>query len=188
MKAFDDERGLLARLRGGDEAAFRAVIERYEGQVAATVTGVLGSGPDVDDIGQETFTQFFRAAERFRGDASIGTYLVRIAINLSLNELRRRKKYDRYQSTDALEDGPGLPRERHRPGAEDARFLVRQGLERLDPKFRAVVVLRLVDGYSTRETARLLGLPQGTVLSRLARGQERLREILGGGPPARTDT
>jgi RNA polymerase sigma-70 factor (ECF subfamily) len=144
------------------------------------VTGILGYGPEIDDIGQETFVQFFRTLGRFRGESSFATYLVRIAINLSLNELRRRKRTDQYRTTDALEDMPGIPREKHRPSAEDARLLVRQGLERLDPKFRSVVVLRLVDGFSTKETAEILGLPLGTVLSRLARGQERLMEILGG--------
>jgi RNA polymerase sigma-70 factor (ECF subfamily) len=180
MMAFEDEGEILARLKSGDEAAFRALVERYEGQVAATVTGILGYGPDIDDIGQETFVQFFRTLGRFRGEAAIATYLVRIAINLSLNELRRRKRTDQYHTTDALEDMPGIPREKHRPHAEDARVLVRQGLERLDPKYRSVIVLRLIDGFSTRETAEILGLPPGTVLSRLARGQERLRQILGG--------
>jgi RNA polymerase sigma-70 factor (ECF subfamily) len=56
--------------------------------------------------------------------------------------------------------------------------LVNRGLQRLDPKFRSVIVLRLIDGYTTRETARILKLPEGTVLSRLARGQQKLREIL----------
>jgi len=110
MMANENEREILARLKSGDEAAFRALVERYEAQVAATVTGILGYGPDVDDIGQDTLDQFFRMIGRFRGDASIATYLVRIAINLSLNELRRRKKLDRYHATDALDDVPGLPR------------------------------------------------------------------------------
>lgn len=182
----DDEREFLARLKRADEAAFRAVVERYEGQVAATVTGILGIGPDVDDIGQETFVKFYRSINRFRGESTIGTYLTRIAINLSLNELRRRRKIDKLKTPDGPEGGPGVIRENHRPSAEDARVLVRQGLQRLEPKYRTVVVLRLVDGFSTRETAEILDLPHGTVLSRLARGQARLREILGGEARERT--
>jgi RNA polymerase sigma-70 factor (ECF subfamily) len=178
-----DEGRLLARLRGGDEAAFLETIERNEGRVAATVTGILGNGPDVDDVGQETFVQFFRSLPGFRGESTIATYLTRIAINLSLNELRRRKKFDRYRTADASEGEAGELPAPYRPGGEDARIAVRQGLDRLDPKFRAVIVLRLIDGYSTGETAEILGLPHGTVLSRLARGQARLKEILGGAEP-----
>ena len=64
------------------------------------------------------------------------------------------------------------------PGRQDMQDTLRKALQVLDPEFRAVVVLRLIDGYSVRETAEILGLPQGTVASRLARGQQKLREIL----------
>ena len=69
----------------------------------------------------------------------------------------------------------------HKPGTEhqdESSRLVNLALQSLDPKFRTVIVLRLIDGYTTRETARILKLPEGTVLSRLARGQQKLKEIL----------
>lgn len=179
-----EERGLIARLRDGDEAACRELILRYEGQVAATVTGILGRGPDIDDIGQETFIQFFRSLPRFRGESTVRTYLTRIAINLSLNELRRRRKFDRFQRVEPDEGEADVLPAPDRPGAEEARFDVRQGLEKLEPRYRAVIVLRLIEGFSTRETAKILGLPQGTVLSRLARGQDRLKALLEGRGPA----
>jgi RNA polymerase sigma-70 factor, ECF subfamily len=175
-----EEGGLVARLKDGDEAACRELIQRYEGPVAATVTGILGRGPDVDDIGQETFIQFFRSLPRFRGDSTIRTYLTRIAINLSLNELRRRRKYDRFQTIEPADGQADVLTAPDRPGAEDARLAVRQGLERLEPKYKAVIVLRLIEGFSTQETAKILGLPQGTVLSRLARGQDKLKAALEG--------
>jgi RNA polymerase sigma-70 factor (ECF subfamily) len=178
-----EEDGLLARLRVGDESAFRELIEMNGGRVAATVTGILGHGPDVDDIGQETFIQLFRSLPGFRGDSAITTYLTRIAINLSLNELRRRRKFDRFRTADLPEGDAGDLTAACRPGAEDAKVIVREGLDRLDPKFRTVIVLRLIDGFSTLETAKILGLAHGTVLSRLARGQAKLREILGGKAP-----
>ncbi len=177
------ESGLVARLKNGDEAACRELIERYEGPVAATVTGILGHGPDVDDIGQETFIQFFRSLPRFRGESTIRTYLTRIAINLSLNELRRRRRFDRFQTVEPAEGEAEVLPAPDRPGAEDARVAVRQGLDRLEPKYKAVIVLRLIEGFSTRETAKILGLPQGTVLSRLARGQDRLKAVLEGKGP-----
>ena len=78
---------LIARARAGDGAAFRRLVERSERVVASTGIGMLGPGDDADDVGQETFVQFHRALDRFRGDATLKTYLVRIAMNLSLNAL-----------------------------------------------------------------------------------------------------
>ena len=81
--ARSSEDKLLERARQGDERAFRQLVERYEGLVAATVIGMLGPGPDAEDVGQETFIRFNRALKSFRGDSSVGTYLTRIAINQS---------------------------------------------------------------------------------------------------------
>ena len=67
-------------------------MRRYESKVAATVVGMLGAGNEADDVGQETFIRFYNALKNFREEASVGTYITRIAINLSLNELRRRKR------------------------------------------------------------------------------------------------
>jgi RNA polymerase sigma-70 factor, ECF subfamily len=172
------EMEILSRAKSGEEAAFRMIIEKYEQRIAATVTGILGFSPDVEDIGQETFVQFYRSMDRFRGDSGIGTYLTRIAINLSLNELQRRKRMDRFRTAGLAQDAFGDRPPRDKDRAMEIRTAVRQGLQRLEPKFRTVIVLRLVAGYSTKETAAILKLPQGTVLSRLARGQARLKAIL----------
>ncbi len=174
-----DEWVLIEQARAGDPSAQREIIEHHERLVAATVTGILGPAPEVDDVGQETFIRFFRALDRFREDARIGTYLVRIAINLSLNELKRRKR-DRIAVREAEERPAGVSCLSDGSRSAEAKAIVRQALGRLEPKFRQVVVLRLIDGYSVRETADILQLPQGTVLSRLSRGQVRLKAIVDG--------
>lgn len=173
----DSDRALIERARSGDEAAFRGLVERYESRVAATVIGMLGPGADAEDVGQETFIRLYRSLDRFRGDASLATYLTRIAINLSLTALRKRKRLrERFLSRDA----PGrVVTEDARDAREDleraaVRRRVREAVDRLAPDHRSVVVLRMIDGYSTRETARILGVPPGTVMSRLARALERL--------------
>lgn len=169
---------LVSRARQGDEAAMRRIIEKYEHQVAATVTGILGDGPEVDDIGQETFVRFFRSLNRFRGDSQAGTYITRIAINLSLNELKRRKRYVRLAGDDLPESDGHPPGRRDGEAAADVKRIVRDGLGQLPPEFKSVIVLRLINGFSTKETAEMLDLPEGTVLSRLARGQAKLRVIV----------
>ena len=74
---------LAAAARDGDMDAFRMLVEKLEPRVAATVIGMLGPGPDAEDVGQETFVRFYRALNSFRGDSSVVTYVTRIAINLA---------------------------------------------------------------------------------------------------------
>src|SRR4051794_38893163 len=75
MHADPTDQELIGRARTGDERAFRLLVERHEGVVAATVAGMLGRGDDADDVGQETFIRFYRALGDFRGEASVKTYL-----------------------------------------------------------------------------------------------------------------
>jgi len=169
---------LIDRARAGDDRAFRDLVERHEPRVAATVVGMLGSGDEAEDVGQETFIRLYRSLDRFRGESSLGTYLTRIAINLSLTALKKRKRWiSRFVSQDETErDLPEAswdPRRGELERKEDVRR-VREAVERLAPNHRAVVVLRMIDGYSTRETSEILGIPSGTVMSRLARAMERL--------------
>ena len=153
-------------------------MNRYESRVAATVIGMLGHTTEAEDIGQETFVRFYQSLDRFRGESSIGTYLTRIAINLSLNEIRRRKRYRILffsKNENAIEN---VPDTQDLKDKKEIETFVQWGLQRLAPKFRSVIVLRLIDGYSTEETAKILKLPVGTVLSRLARAQMKLKAIL----------
>ena len=172
---------LLRRARAGSEVAFRALVERYEPAVAATVIGMLGPGDEAEDVGQETFIRFYASLERFREESSLKTYLTRIAINLSLNALKRRKKFfARHVEGDSREAtlfhagaGPSGQVE-----ATEVRERVRAAIDQLAAGHRAVVTLRLIDGYSTRETAEMLGLPEGTVLSRLSRALKKMEPHL----------
>ena len=174
------DRALINQVRAGDEAALRTLIERYEPQVAATVVGMLGLGDEADDVGQETFVRFYQSLDAFRGDSALGTYLTRIAINLSLNALAQRKRRrGRFWSRDD-EQAPPEPSVdgRDEQATRERAQAVQAALAQLKPAFRAVVVLRMIEGYSTKETAALLALAEGTVLSRLARGMKQLATIL----------
>jgi RNA polymerase sigma-70 factor (ECF subfamily) len=182
MTASLSDADLVARARGGNEHAFRQLVERYEGQVAATIVGMLGRTPEADDVGQETFVRFYRSLDRFRGDASVGTYLTRIAINTSLNAIERRKRWQhRFQSSDdeAFTAPPPATSGGQDVDAQERRRLVRWAIRQLSPDHRAVVVLRMIQGHSTKETAALLDIPPGTVMSRLYRALDNLKDHLG---------
>ncbi|MBN2010116.1 RNA polymerase sigma factor [candidate division KSB1 bacterium] len=170
---------LIQAYKSGDEDAFRTLIKRHEPRVAATVIGMLGNCPEADDVGQETFIRFHNSLDQFRGQASVGTYITRIAINLSLNELkRRRKRQFLFFSKSKDDDEETLVDETGGIEYDDEKEIVRKAIQDLEPDFRAVVVLRMMEGYSTKETADMLNVPLGTVLSRLARAQKKLKAVL----------
>ena len=172
---------LLARARQGDGDAFRALVVRYEPVVAATVIGMLGRGDDADDVGQETFIRFHDALDRFREESTLKTYLVRIAMNLSLNALQRRRRTAlRFVSRDDASIALVEPALDVEPvdDVDERRSMVRRAIGRLAPKHQAVVVLRVLQSLSTRETAQALGVPEGTVLSRLSRAMKELHASL----------
>jgi RNA polymerase sigma-70 factor (ECF subfamily) len=167
----DDQ--LIQQSKAGDVAAFKELVQRHEGKVAGVVKSMLGSTPEAEDVGQEVFIKFYESLDKFRGDSMVSTYLVRIAINLSLNELKKRKRRDtRYLGLDEGRDAKANEE------SMDLKELLVYELNQLDPEFKAVVTLRLVEGYSTEETSNLLKIPLGTVLSRLSRAQIKLRLAL----------
>lgn len=181
MDATTPDHVLIAAARAGDPHAFRLLVERYEGLVAGTVVGMLGPGDDAYDVGQETFIRLYRSLDRYRGEGSLGHYLHRIAVNLSLNALKRRRRLSmRLISRDRAPQAVLEPWTDD-PGAADAwqkREHVQAAIARLSPQHRAVVVLRMIEGCSTRETAEILELPEGTVMSRLSRAMKELARDL----------
>lgn len=164
----------------GDPHAFEALVNAYKGVVAATVYGMLGRCAEAEDVGQEVFIRLYKSLGKFRGEASLKTYVTRIAMNLSLNELKRRKRTagrmadnrEAYDRTAEIAGNTNIEAE------YDSKEVVEKALCQLEEKHRAVVVLRLIDGYSTKEVAKLLKLPVGTVLSRLSRAQEKLKKAV----------
>jgi RNA polymerase sigma-70 factor (ECF subfamily) len=174
-----DDSELVKASIAGEKLAFGEIVERYRKMVARTVKGMLGDSVFSEDIGQEVFIKLYHSLPDFRGEAKLSTYIQKIAINLTLNEIKRRKRFfsmfSQKGNSEMYEyEIADFDSEEKR----DASELVNKALMRLDPKFRIVVAMRLIQGYSTKETAEILGLPLGTVLSRLSRAQEQLKEIL----------
>ncbi|MBX9928861.1 MAG: sigma-70 family RNA polymerase sigma factor [Gemmatimonadaceae bacterium] len=173
---------LVARARVGDDEAYRQLVRRYEGMVAGVVRGIVRDAALADEVGQEAFVKCFASLDRFRGDASLRSYLLTIATRLALNAVRGRTRWfrravflDDPDESVALDTGEDAAR-----GVEQAETnaVVRAAVATLGADQRAVIVLRMFEGYSTREAAEALGVPEGTVLSRLKRAMDRLRVVL----------
>ena len=178
------EHRLVRLAAAGDERAFREIVRTYQATVAGVVTAMLGPGDDADDVGQETFIKLVRAMPSFRGDASLRTFITRIAMNASLDLLARRKRELRFVRLGSDDDpvsaslaDDSVAGDTEQEHAERARQ-VQQAIDSLDGKHRAVVVLRVLEERSTNEAAQILGVPPGTVMSRLTRALRKLDVLL----------
>ena len=174
-----DEAELVKISLNGDKIAFGEIVNRYRKMVARTVKGMLGDSVYAEDIGQEVFVKLYHSLSEFRGEAKLATYIQKIAVNLTLNEIKRRKRFfsmfaqkgnNEMYEFEVADNGEEDKRE--------AKEIVNKALMDIDPKFRIVVAMRMLQGYSTKETAEILQIPIGTVLSRLSRAQEQLKDIL----------
>lgn len=174
---------VIAAVKAGDTGAFAILVRRYEPIVAATVIGMMGPTADAEEVGQETMIKLFRSLDQFKGEAKLSTYLTRIAVNASLDALRRRQRgLKRFFSPPPETDGANwqddLPCDSDHGRDFENRQAVEYALMKLKPEFRAVAVLRLMQGLTVEEVSHLLQIPEGTVLSRLSRAKTQLADVL----------
>jgi RNA polymerase sigma-70 factor (ECF subfamily) len=169
---------IIGKVLAGNHELYRLLVERYKNSVAAVIKGMLGNCPEAEDVGQETFIRLYGSLAGFRGDSSLKTYLIRIAMNLSLNEIKKRKRYN--SNTLYLDSVTNINHEVDITVPERAEIMetIQNAMDKLDPRQRSVFILRIVEGYSTKETAKILKIPLGTVLSRLARALEEMRRLV----------
>lgn len=163
---------LLRRIAGGDEAAFRALVDRHARYLTGIALTLSGNAADADDLVQETFTAVLTS--RFRGEAAARTWLVNILVRQAAM-LRRRRSRQRGVPLGGPEPAGPSP-----VGASDARLDLARMLDRLPPDQRQVIVLRELHGLSYQEMADVLRVPRGTVESRLHRARAALKELFRG--------
>jgi len=175
----NSEQDLVAALKRGEESAYTEILTKHKLQISNTVIGMLGAIPEAEDVGQEVFIRFFRNINNFKGEAKISTYLTRIAINLSLNELERRKRKWKVFYTGDYSEGKIQNAYFQDDNKDDERpVLLRKATLALAKKYRQVIVLRAIQSYSFKEIAEILQVPIGTVLTRYSRAQKQLIEML----------
>jgi RNA polymerase sigma-70 factor (ECF subfamily) len=167
--------GVLDRARDGDHEAFTAVVRLYDRRLRGLAYRVLGDPDGMDDALQEAYVRAFRALPRFRGDARIGTWLFRITYNACLDELARKRKVTHVPLDELVEQASAGPE----PGeAYGARAELASAFASLSEDERAVVFLVDVEGFDYSGAAQILGVPVGTVASRLNRARRALRSAL----------
>jgi RNA polymerase sigma-70 factor (ECF subfamily) len=165
-----EERRMLDRCEAGDERAIRWVLHRYRDRVVRLAAHVLHNPREAEDVAQDAFVKAFRQIGQFRGESGFYAWLYRIVVNLCLDRMRRKC----VTAEIPIEDG-SLPFLAAHNSDVDKRLAVAQILDSLTPPMRAALVLREVEGLEYTEIAAVLGIPVGTVRSRLNAAREQFR-------------
>jgi len=184
-----EEDALVTALCQGADDAYEILLQRYQQPVYNLVYRLMNDPSDASDIVQEVFLKVFKNIGNFRGNSSLKTWIYRIAVNEAYNHRRWFSRHQRREVAlgpeeglrtyaDSLADTSRTPFDQ---AADHETFaLVEAALDKLNPKFRAVVVLRDIEDLSYEEIAAVLDISIGTVKSRILRGREALRKILEG--------
>jgi RNA polymerase sigma-70 factor (ECF subfamily) len=176
-----EEKELIRRSQKGDGEAFGTLVERYKGKVFNLAYGFARDRAEADDLAQEIFIKAYFALPKFRFESEFGTWLYRIAMNHIKDHLRKSKTRSKDISLQDVGEqalAAESPGPEQRQDEERRRAIVAEAVRELPEKYRAVVTLRDIEGFSYEDIARILRLSPGTVDSRLHRGRRKLREKL----------
>jgi RNA polymerase sigma-70 factor, ECF subfamily len=187
----DEDLELVARARGGDFAAFEAIVARHEHRLYGLAMRIVGQRQDAEEVVQQTFVSIIEHLAEFREESRFSTWLMRIATNHALGLLRKRGRRRTVPLAENGSDDEGydqLPRPeyiaqwRETPeqiaSRHETRRILNEALDELEEKYRLVFILRDVEGLSTQEAAEALGISVANVKVRLLRARLMLRERL----------
>jgi RNA polymerase sigma-70 factor (ECF subfamily) len=178
-----DDEALLRAHVDGDPDAFAVLFRRHRDRLWAVALRTMGDREDAADALQDALLSAHRAAPRFRGESAVTTWLHRIVVNACLDRIRRRQAHptvplpDRGRAGDS--DRPAAAEPAAPATDHDTALVVREALAKLPVEQRAALVLVDLQGYAVAEVAAILGVAEGTIKSRCARGRARLAMLLG---------
>ncbi len=177
----NDDAQLIEEALKGRSAAFGQLVQKYQDRLYNTMVHVAGSAEDARDVVQDAFVQAFLKLETFQRNSAFYTWLYRIAFNLAASRGRRKRPV---LSVERIRESVGHEPIETRAGPneqmeqEERRAQVQQAIAALSDEHRTILVLREMDGCCYEEIAEMLGLPVGTVRSRLHRARLQLRDML----------
>jgi RNA polymerase sigma-70 factor (ECF subfamily) len=195
LNVSSEEAGIIAELKAGSEEAFAWLIAKYHQPIYSVIARTIPDPADAADLTQDVFIKIYRGIGSFNGDASLRTWIYRIALREASNQRRWWRRHKRQEVTIETEFGEGndgqmlclkdtLVDGRESPfdlaAHEEVRARVEEELRHIPEPFHAVVVLRDIEGFSYEEVAEILGVNLGTVKSRLMRGRAHLKARLAG--------
>lgn len=175
---------LIRQCRDGATEAFGVLVERHQDRLYAGLVRMLGSADEAREAAQDAFVHAYQKLDTFQGNAAFSTWLFRIAVNAAFSRQRRSRRYR--ASLNGAGDERGFEPADHRTGCDPAQPLeqsetqqiVQQALAALPDDFRTALVLKEIEGLRYEEIAEVVGVPIGTIRSRIHRGRNELREKL----------
>ena len=175
-RAAQDQR-VVRTVLAGDRDAFGDLVTRYQKLVASVAWRYGVRQEEIEDLVSEVFFKVYRNLRQYRPEHPFSTWLYRLAVNHVLDHGRRSRRNEfPAELPQQLADPGSGPAERLED--RERRSLVRSALDQLRPRYREVLFLVYIEGLRVEEAARTLGVPQGTIKSRLLRGREALRRVL----------
>lgn len=181
-----DDRALVQACLAGQTDAFGVLVERYQDRLYPTLLRLTGRPEDALDLLQEAFLRSYEKLDRFQGGSSFYTWVYRIAVNLALSDRRKQKVIRRIFALPGLAtemepaDDPGQTDPSRPVLRAEQSVQVQTALDALDPRHRAVLIMADQDELRYEQIAEILGVPVGTVRSRLHRARSELRDRLRG--------
>lgn len=178
---FDEQAAILGAQRG-DRAAFSQLVKNYQQMAYATAYGFVGNREDALELAQDAFVKAYRAMDRFDTSMPFYPWLYRIVKNTCLNHIKKRRRRGETSFEGLREAGrqfaspKGAPD--HSAGLGEIRSAVGRALDELQDDHREIIVLRHIHGLSYAQIADCLGVPKGTVMSRLHAARRRIRDLL----------
>jgi RNA polymerase sigma-70 factor (ECF subfamily) len=185
----ESDESLVARCRAGDPQAFERLFERHQARVFRVALHIVRDREGALDVVQETFVRAYWALDRYAGKGAFGGWLIRIAANLAVDGVRRRRRAGWLEALRGPDEAPEVPSPDGGPEASVESVRLREALERamgrLAPMQRIVLVMKEIEGLSCEEIAAALRCSVGTVMSRLHYARARMRRLLRRWQPAR---
>lgn len=179
MPAEPTDAEIVLRAKAGDDAAFEQLLERHGRKLYGLAFYLCGDAHDADDIVQETFLAAYQALNRFESRSSVKTWLSGILVKLAARHHRSQRIRNASQPLHVSDESKALlAGSANASKSAEIRMDVLDVLMTLRPEYREVVVLRELDGLSYQEIEAVLGLPAGTVESRLFRARQEMKEKL----------
>jgi RNA polymerase sigma-70 factor, ECF subfamily len=177
---------IIREILDGNPNAYRSLVERYQGRIYNVIFGMVRDRDEAEELTQEAFVKAFRNLQGFRQEARFYTWLCRIAINLSIDFLRKRKRHATFSFDESigvkeggeLADSHNLGNPHEELQNKEIRKRIIETVEKLPEEQKRVLVLREIDGLSYREISEILGIPEGTVMSRLYYARKKLQAEL----------
>lgn len=171
---------LITLFQAGEQDVFRVLVQRYQERIRNLIYSIFHDEELVNDLAQEVFIKAYEALPQFRFESSFYTWVYRIAVNKSRDEMRRRKvkKWLSFRSVSESADKEFQEKTSVHPENTEAQELVSKGLQLLPEKFRLAILLKDIDGLSYEEMAEIMQCEIGTVKSRLSRARTMLRKVL----------